>query len=57
MIAEKFTTINILDCLKNKIEGFGEAELKRAISSFSSIDPRVKAFLKDRAEEFALQHK
>ena len=57
MIAEKFTTVNIVDCLKNKIEGFGWLELKRAISTFSSIDPRVEAFLKGSAEDFARQHK
>ena len=57
MIAEKFTTVNIIDCLKNKIEGFGEAELKRALSAFSSIDPRVETFLKNSAEEFSRQRK
>ena len=52
-----FATVNISDCMDNKIEGFGEADLKRALATFSSIDPHVEAFLKNSAEDFARQHK
>ena len=51
-----FATVNISDCMDNKIEGFGEADLKRALATFSSIDPHVEAFLKNSAEDFARQH-
>ena len=57
MANREFTTINIADCMDNKIEGFGEADLKRALATFSSIDPHVEAFLKNSAEDFARQHK
>ena len=57
MTSGKFITINISDCMDNKIEGFGETDLKRAISLFSSIDPHVQFFLKNDAEDFARQHK
>ena len=56
MANKEFTTINIADCLEGRIEGFDETDLKRAISTFSSIDPYVEAFLKNSAEEFARQH-
>ena len=49
----ELVALNISDYTANKIEGFGEAKLKRALSTFSSIDPRVEAFLKNNAEEFA----
>ena len=52
-----FATVNISDCMDNKIEGFGEADLKRALATFSSIDPHVESFLKNSAEDFARQHK
>ena len=52
----ELVTLNICDYIENKIEGFGEAKLKRAISTFSSIDSRVETFLKNNAEEFARQH-
>ena len=57
MTSGKFVTVNINDYMNNRIEGFGEAELKLALSTFSSIDPRVESFLKNNAEEFARQHK
>ena len=37
----KFITLNIRDCLENKIEGLSVADLKEALSEFSSIDPNV----------------
>ena len=57
MAKGKFPVVNISDCLNNRIEGIGEAELKRLLSGFSSIDPNVEAFLKNSAEDFARQHK
>ena len=46
----ELVTLNICDYIENKIEGFGEADLKLAISTFSSIDPYVEAFLKNNSE-------
>ena len=57
MAEKSLSVVNIASCLEGKIEGLSEADLKRAISSFSSIAPHVEAFLKDSAEEFARQHK
>ena len=54
---EKFTIINISDCMEGKVEGFTVSDLKRAIAVFSSIDPHVQSFLQNSAEEFARQHK
>ena len=51
----ELVTLNICDYIESKIEGFGEGKLKLAISTFSSIDPHVEAFLKNSAEEFARQ--
>ena len=56
MANRNFATVNISDCLDRKIEGFGEVNLRRAISNYSSIDPHVEAFLKNSAEDFARQH-
>ena len=42
MAKGKFPIVNINDCLNNRIEGIGEAELKRLLSGFSSIDPNVE---------------
>ena len=53
----KFITLNIRDCLENKIEGLSVADLKEALSEFSSMDPNVEAFLKNNAEDFTRQHK
>ncbi len=57
MSNKEFATVNISDCLDHRIEGFGEADLKRAVSAFSSIDSHVETFLKRSAEDFARQHK
>ena len=57
MINEKFTTVNISDCLDNKMLGMTEADLRQAICEFSSVNPHVESFLKDDAEEFTRQHK
>ena len=57
MFSGNFTTINISDYLENKIEGFGDVNLHRAVATFSSIDRNVESFLKKNAEEFARQHK
>ena len=55
--SEKFTIVNISDCMEGKVEGFAEPDLKRAIAVFSSIDLHVQSFLQNNAEEFARQHK
>ena len=57
MINGKIATVNIGDYIANKVEGFGETNLDRIISTFSSIDPRVESFLKNSAKDFARQHK
>ena len=57
MTRGNFVIINITDCLEGKIEGFTVADLKEALSEFSSIDPNVASFLKKNAQDFARQHK
>ena len=55
MANKEFISVNICDCLEGRIEGFSEADLKLALSTFYSIDPHVETFLKNSAEEFARQ--
>ena len=50
MANREFISVNICDCLEDKIEGFGEADLKLALSTFYSIDPHVETFLKNNSE-------
>ena len=56
MTRGNFVIINITDCLEGKIEGFTVADLKEALSEFSSIDPNAASFLKKNAQDFARQH-
>ena len=50
MANKEFISVNICDCLEDKIEGFSEADLKLALSTFYSIDPHVETFLKNNSE-------
>ena len=57
MTKGNFLIVNISDFSDGNVAGMTEADLRQAISEFSSIDPHVESFLKDNAEGFARQHK